>query len=293
MSSVTLVKRVVGVVLAGCAGFLAVVAGFGIYSGLVLGRLGRLEPHAGAGDHIHPWGRNRLLSSAGRVATRNAVGARLVDRLNALVHLAGNPWGMSGSEYLGAAMLSTALGLSVAVVPGPFYVRMLSALLVLSPWMLLRLKIGARRRLISRSVPEMMELLSVCANAGMNLHAALAFVAENVSGPLGDELRRTVAALSTGHRMDSALRDMGQRCGEASIRLFAGALSQAYVSGSSVSEALRSYAWLARQYRRQAVEAAIQSMPTKMTVCSILFLLPPVFVMTLLPGLLMFLSSRW
>lgn len=160
--------------------------------------------------------------------------------------------------------------------------------------LLSRLKDSSRRKQVERAFPEVIDLMLVCVNAGMNLYSALRYVAHITRGPLGDGLKRVVYAASTGYSLREALEE--ELCGphsSPSLKFFAATLGYSYARGNPVSEVLRAQAWMTRQQRKQAMEALVRSMPTKIVVCSIVFFLPVILVMTVLPGVLMFLGSSW
>ncbi|MGE5542962.1 MAG: type II secretion system F family protein [Bacillota bacterium] len=152
---------------------------------------------------------------------------------------------------------------------------------------------ASKRRQVERSFPEVVDLMLVCVDAGMNLPSALKYVAHVTGGPLGDDLKRSVYAASTGRGMREALKELCGPHSTPALRFFVTTIGFSYLRGNPVSEVLRAQAWIARQQRRQALEAAVRSMPTKIMVCSILFFMPPILVVTVLPGVLVFLVSRW
>ncbi|MGE5485139.1 MAG: type II secretion system F family protein [Ignavibacteriales bacterium] len=152
---------------------------------------------------------------------------------------------------------------------------------------------ASMRRQVERSFPEVVDLMLVCVDAGMNLPSALKYVAHVTGGPLGDDLKRSVYAASTGRGMREALKELCGPHSTPALRFFVTTIGFSYLRGNPVSEVLRAQAWMARQQRKQALEAAVRSMPTKIMVCSILFFMPPILVVTVLPGVLVFLVSRW
>lgn len=153
--------------------------------------------------------------------------------------------------------------------------------------------IRRRRREIVRAFPWLVDLLVLCADAGMSLSAGLQLVAARVGGPLGKELARADQELKAGRRTQDALLGMVARIGLPEIDSFVSALLRAHALGTPVSATLRSQAAFARQQRKQAIEARIGTLPVKMTLCTIIFFLPLMLIIVVLPHVLTFVRSRW
>lgn len=145
----------------------------------------------------------------------------------------------------------------------------------------------------ARQLPDVIDLLLVCTNAGMNLYGSLKYVAGVSPSPIGEDLNRMIAMTDAGASLSDALRALGELGRVPAIRLFGTTLARAYARGEPVSSVLRAQARVAREYRRQSVQGLIKSMPTKITLCGVVFFLPGILALTILPAVLLFLQSRW
>ncbi len=155
------------------------------------------------------------------------------------------------------------------------------------------LRESSARTRIERSFPEVIDLILVCVDAGMNLHSALKYVAHVTGGPLGDRLKRSVHVMSTGRGLRDALKELSGNDSSPAVRFFVTTMGFSYLRGNPMSEALRAQAWMARQRKRRSVEASVRAMPTKIVVCSIVFFMPAILAVTVLPAVLVFLGSKW
>lgn len=152
------------------------------------------------------------------------------------------------------------------------------------PDMWLGFKIGARKRQIERSLPDAMDLLTVCVEAGYGLDAAMAKVSEKTRGPLSEEFRKTLQQVTLGRPRREALRDMARRAGVPDLGAFIAALVQADQMGVSIAQVLRVHSDQMRVRRRQrAEERAIQA-PVKMLFPLIFLIFPAMLVVILSPA---------
>jgi tight adherence protein C len=151
----------------------------------------------------------------------------------------------------------------------------------------------ARARAVLCELAPVMDLMAACAEAGLGLPASLARVAERAAGPLGEELRQTAREVRSGRPVDDALQAAARRLGILQVTRMAGALIRANSLGLPVGKVLREQASLARLERRQAFERALAGLPIKLTLCTVVFIFPVIFVLVILPNLLLFMGARW
>ncbi|EPC02454.1 hypothetical protein L861_08760 [Litchfieldella anticariensis FP35 = DSM 16096] len=146
-----------------------------------------------------------------------------------------------------------------------------------------------RTRLLRRGLPDALDLLVVCTEAGLGLGAAIQRVAQDleVSHPeLADELH--LFSMQTRAGMDSkeALRDMEERTGVEDIRGLVTTLLQSMRFGTSIATTLRIYAVELRDKRTQEAEELAAKISTKMLFPLIFCVFPSFFVVALGPPLL-------
>jgi tight adherence protein C len=193
--------------------------------------------------------------------------------------LGGGAVGLLSGLMAGVAPLWPAAGLSVAGGWLP------------SAWLAWRTR--RRQATLRGEFPLVVDLLALCAGAGMNLHQAVELAGGMAEGEMAGELRRAAAEVHVGRRPIAALREVSLRTGLPEVEALVAALAQAETFGTPVSRILSDQASLARSLARQQVEARVGRLPVLLTVCSLVFLFPALFVLVLLPNVLAFIQGRW
>jgi len=146
-----------------------------------------------------------------------------------------------------------------------------------------------RRNTIRKALPDALDLMVICAEAGLSLDATLKRVSEEFGracAPLADEL--ALAALELGFLPDrrQALRNLDVRTGVPGIRGMVNSLLQADKYGTPVAQSLRVLAAEFRDERMLRAEEKAARLPAMLTVPMIIFILPPLFVVLLGPAVL-------
>ncbi len=141
-----------------------------------------------------------------------------------------------------------------------------------------------RQQKIPRALPDALDLLTICVEAGLGFDAALAQVARNTQGPLAAEFSRVLQEMQFGKSRTDAMRAMAERCPVPELRSFVTALVQSTELGIPVGDILREQAKEMRLRRRQRAEAEAQKVPLKITFPLILCLFPALLVAVLGPG---------
>jgi tight adherence protein C len=143
-----------------------------------------------------------------------------------------------------------------------------------------------RQDKLRAALPDAMDMLTVCVEAGLGFDAALAQVARNTAGPLAAELSRAVQEMQIGKSRTQALRGMADRTTVAELRSFVSALVQAGELGISVARVLREQAREMRVRRRQRAEERAQKVPVKILFPLVTCLFPALFVVIIGPGVI-------
>jgi len=143
-----------------------------------------------------------------------------------------------------------------------------------------------RQQRIVVSLPEALDLLTICVEAGLGFDAALAQVARNLKGPLAAEFARVLQEMQIGKSRAEAMRALAERTSVPELRAFVSALTQSAELGIPVANVLREQAKEMRVRRRQRAEAQAQKVPVKITFPLIGCLLPALFVITLGAGII-------
>ena len=143
-----------------------------------------------------------------------------------------------------------------------------------------------RQQRLAVSLPEGLDLLTICVEAGLGFDAALAQVARNLSGPLAAEFARVLQEMQIGKSRAEAMRALAERTSVPELRSFVAALTQSAELGIPVASVLREQAKEMRVRRRQRAEAQAQKVPVKMTFPLIGCLLPALFVVVVGAGII-------
>ena len=148
---------------------------------------------------------------------------------------------------------------------------------------------GSRRSALEHQAgfPDFMDLLVVCADAGLSMEAAL----DRVGRELGDSYPSLAAnihmanlEIRAGRTMTEALEHLGDRLGLEEARSFATLIQQSDELGSSIGDALRVYSDDMRHKRLSRAEEKAYSLPAKLAVPMMVCIFPVLFVVILLPG---------
>ncbi len=187
----------------------------------------------------------------------------------------------------GALFLLPLLGAAAGVVL--FVSSWLAAVGWLGPVLHLRQRIRSRQGEIQRMLPDSVDLLVVCVEAGLGLNQALVRVSQeirHVSPVLGEELSLVNLEIRAGVARHEALRNLGERTGVQELRTLAAMLIQTDRFGTSVGQALRTHAETLRTQRRQRAEEAAAKTTVKLIFPMVLFIFPAMFVVVLGPAII-------
>lgn len=160
---------------------------------------------------------------------------------------------------------------------------------LLIPRMVLDKLVHRRQLAISNSFPDALDLMVICANAGLGLNATIQRVAQELellAPELTDEFSLTAAQLQLSGDTSEVLQEMAERIGLDSLRSLASTLVQSRQYGTPISEALRVLAASERTARRMRTEEAAAKLSTKMTLPIMLFILPTVLLIVGGPAVL-------
>jgi tight adherence protein C len=150
------------------------------------------------------------------------------------------------------------------------------------------LKNGAKKRKteIRYTMPDTLDLMVVCVEAGLGLDSTIQRVAdemENMAPEISHEFKRLNKELNAGLPRIEAFQNMGQRAGVDELRSLCAMIVQADKMGTSVADTLRVYADDLRTKRRQKAEELASKASIKMTFPLVLFIFPPLFIILMGP----------
>lgn len=169
-------------------------------------------------------------------------------------------------------------------VPGLVAGLILGALASIVPDLTLSSKATKRQLMIARALPDALDLLAITVEAGLGLEQAISVVAEKMSGPLGDELRRTLREIELGVDRRQALIFLRDRTDVPELSAFVVSLLQAEELGVAISQVLKVQAGQVRLIRRQRAREQAAKTPIKILFPMIFGIFPALFVVTIGPG---------
>jgi tight adherence protein C len=146
---------------------------------------------------------------------------------------------------------------------------------------------ASRRNEHRTGFPDFMDLLVVCAEAGLSMEAALDRVGRELAvsyRSLSANIHMATLEIRAGRTLSEALEHLGDRLGLDEARSFATLLQQSSELGSSLTEALRVYSDEMRHKRLSRAEEKAYSLPSKLSVPLILCIFPVLVIVTLLPA---------
>ena len=155
------------------------------------------------------------------------------------------------------------------------------------PELILRLMASSRKQKIFLSLPDVLDLLVVCVEAGLGLDAGLRRITEELQDThrvLCDELALCNMQIQMGRVRRDVLHDLGVRTGVDDVKSLAAMLIQAERFGSSIAQALRVQSESMRVKRRQLAEEKAQKTAVQMLFPMVLFIFPGIFVVLVGPA---------
>jgi tight adherence protein C len=183
----------------------------------------------------------------------------------------------------GMAMDSLLLGFSVGGLGG-----------YLAPTIWLKLQVKKNQKALTNGLPDALDLMVVCVEAGLTIDAAMQRVGQElviahpaISRELGIAHMETRVGLA---RLD-ALKNLGVRTGNAALQSLAAMLAQADRFGTSIAQALRVHADTLRTSRQLAAEEMASKASVKMSFPLVLFIFPATFIVVMGPTIINLMSS--
>ncbi len=148
-------------------------------------------------------------------------------------------------------------------------------------------RVQARREEIISGFPDALDMMLVCIEAGQSLDQSINRVAkESRAGypALADEFEMVAHEVKAGKERVKVLKDMSERVGVPDVASFVTTLVQSATFGTSIAEALRVYSAEMRDKRVMRAEEKANTLPTKLTLGTMLFTLPPLLIILIGPS---------
>ncbi len=194
--------------------------------------------------------------------------------------------------YVGSRVLLAALGLAavVAIKPDFYLIVAVPAFGFFLPRFILKRMIRDRQQRIRIGLPDALDLTVICVEVGLALDQALTRVGEDLHHAhpeLSDEFHLVTLEMRAGKPRAEALRNLAARTGVDDVRALVATLVQTDRFGTSVAQALRVHSDSLRTERRQRAEEQAAKTTIKMVVPMVLFILPSIIIVTLIPALIL------
>lgn len=226
------------------------------------------------------------LAALARTLSPAGIAGRIQQRLD----FAGNPGGWTVDRILAFKGLGLVTGGVIGLLwHASFAVRLVLGLaLAAAGFYLVDLfiyNVGLKRQdEIRRGLPDAMDLLTICVEAGLGFDAALSQVAARVPGAIAGEFQRVLQEMQIGKTRTDAFRSLADRTTVPELRAFVSSLTQADAFGIPVANVLRTQSKEARIKRRQRAEEKAQKVPVKIMVPLVMFIFPVLFIVVIGPG---------
>ena len=241
----------------------------------------------------------RLTSIIQALGEKVEVGHRDTSALRLRLIQAGYPNASAVPLYLGARIgLPLAIGGSLVLLLPALGQSWVASILMgvwgalmgyVAPTFIIRSRIARRQKQMQKALPDALDLLVVCVEAGLGLNQAMVRVAEEierVSSVLSEQIGLVNLEIRAGTPRDEAFRNLGHRTGVQDIKSLMAMLIQTDRFGTSIAQALRTHADTMRTKRRQRAEEAAAKTTIKLVFPLVLFIFPALFVIILGPALI-------
>ena len=215
-------------------------------------------------------------------------------RLQRRLDIAGNPAGWLPERVLAFKGIGLTAGILVGLYMGLQYGPLATVLVPVAgaaagfylPDIWIR-NLGERRQVDMRTdLPDAIDMLTVCVEAGLGFDAALGRVAQTMDGPAAFEFARVIQEMQFGSSRVDALRAAADRTDIPELRTFISSIVQSTELGISIGDVLRAQSGQMRVVRRQRAEEQAQKLPVKILLPLIFCILPALFVVVLGPAIL-------
>jgi tight adherence protein C len=159
------------------------------------------------------------------------------------------------------------------------------------PGIWLRMRVTKRKEQMTEGLPEALDMMVVCVEAGMGLDAAINRVGEEIAlsnKVVGDEFRLLSLELKVGKQRKDALRSLAMRTDLEDVNSLVTLLVQTEKFGTSIGQSLRVHSDSMRVKRQQRAEEIAAKLPVKLLFPLIVFIFPALFVVILGPAVIRF-----
>ncbi|MFM8448341.1 MAG: type II secretion system F family protein [Candidatus Nanopelagicaceae bacterium] len=159
------------------------------------------------------------------------------------------------------------------------------------PDILLQNKVLKRKEELANTLPDAIDMLQMCVNAGLAFPAALTKISETQSGAISEEFSRVTAEVQLGKSRQEALLAMAERTREPNIHKFVNSMAQVERFGIPIGNVLTEQSKEMRAKRRESARESAQKVPVKILAPIMLCFLPTVLIVVLGPAVVMLVKT--
>lgn len=218
------------------------------------------------------------------------------------LELAGNPWPIDAPTFLAIrfilAVVLAGFLIAVVLISPPsnptdnfMYIGGAAFAGFFLPHLMLTSKITRRQSEIRKAMPDALDLLTICVEAGLGFDAAMSKVSQKWENQLSLAFARTIREVQLGKVRREALKDMSDRLGIPEMTSFVAAIIQSEQLGVSMAKVLRIQSDQMRVKRRQRAEEEAHKAPIKMIIPMALLIFPSIMIIILTPAALQIMNS--
>ena len=240
------------------------------------------------------------IEKLGSLLSRSTPQKARADLLNRL-ELAGRPGNLTPEDFVAvrlvAAAIFAALGILLGLLLGSavYLVISLAGGAILgyyAPVLWLKQKVDGRRAEIQKGLPDALDLLVICVDAGLGFDAALARVTDKYKNALSELLSKALREVSLGRPRLEALDEMGRNSGVEDLHNFMQAVIQSEQFGTGIGKILRIQADEMRRKRRQRAQERGAQATLKMMLPMVGCIFPTLWIVLLGPAVLILMRPR-
>ena len=236
-----------------------------------------------------------IMGRIGEISTRFTP-QKLIQDTTLKLELAGNPGRIDAATFLATRFIGAALfggGLLLisllSATQWPFsrtvlVVGLFTVIGFFFPQLWLQSRINSRQTEVRKALPDALDLLTICVEAGLGFDAAMSKVAEKWDNELSLMFGRTIREVQLGKTQREALRDMADRIGLPELTSFVAAVIQSQQLGVSLAKVLRIQSDQLRMKRRQFAEELAHKAPVKMIIPMALLTFPSIMIILMAPA---------
>lgn len=226
-----------------------------------------------------------------------------VEEMRRLIELAGMSGSMEPTTFLALRIVAT-VGLALmsfllffvltsntAPTQAILYTVGAAALGYFFPLLWIRSKISKRQQNIIRALPDALDLLVICVDAGLGFDMAMGKVYDKWDNDLAIAFGRVLREIQLGKSRREAMRDMSERMDVPDVTSFTAAIIQADSLGVSMATILRVQSDQMRVKRRQRAQEKAHQAPVKMMIPMVLLIFPSIWIVLLGPSAIILFTS--